>query len=103
MANLVLSIIAPPNNELIEPLLRGVIKPEGTELVPTRSIGAVTFWRQLKFQEFDVAAMSIASYVMAKMRGVSVDLVAIPVFPSRRFMQTQLSYHIDSGISRRKI
>ena len=98
MANLVLSIIVPPNNEIIEPLLNGVIKPEGAELIPTRSIGAVTFWRQLKFQEFDVAAMSIASYVMAKMRGVNIDLVAIPVFPSRRFMQTQLSYHVDSGI-----
>lgn len=98
MADFVLSIIAPPNNELIEPLLKGVIKPEGIELVPTRSIGAVTFWRQLKFQEFDIAAMSIASYVMAKMRGVNVDLVAIPVFPSRRFMLTQLSYHVDSGI-----
>jgi len=100
VADFVLSIIAPPNNELIEPLLKGVIKPEGIELVPTRSIGAVTFWRQLKFQEFDIAAMSIASYVMAKMRGVNVDLVAIPVFPSRRFMLTQLSYHVDSGISR---
>jgi 4,5-dihydroxyphthalate decarboxylase len=99
VANLVLSIIAPPNSDLIEPLLKGMIKPEGMELVPTRSIGAVTFWRQLKFQEFDVAAMSIASYVMAKLRGVKIDLVAIPVFPSRRFMQTQLSYHVDSGIS----
>lgn len=100
MANLVLSIIVPPNNELIEPLLKGVIEAEGVELVATRSIGAVTFWRQLKFQEFDVAAMSIASYVMAKMRGVNIDLVAIPIFPSRRFMQTQLSYHVDSGIRR---
>jgi 4,5-dihydroxyphthalate decarboxylase len=91
-------MIAPPNHELIEPLLKGIIAPEGIELVPTRSIGAVTFWRQLKFREFDVAAMSIASYVMAKMRGRNLDLVAIPVFPSRRFMQTQLSYHVDSGI-----
>ena len=99
MVPLTLSLIAPPNNELIEPLMNGSIAPEGLELIPTRSIGAVTFWRQLKFQEFDVAAMSIASYVMAKMRGVNVDLVAIPVFPSRRFMQTQLSYHVESGIS----
>jgi len=27
-----------------------------------------------------------------------MDFVAIPVFPSRRFMHTQLSYHVDSGI-----
>ncbi|MGH7844534.1 MAG: hypothetical protein ACREQW_05095 [Candidatus Binatia bacterium] len=100
MAPLTLSLIVPPNNELIEPLIDGTISPEGIELVATRSIGAVTFWRQLKFREFDVAAMSIASYVMAKMRGIDIDLVAIPVFPSRRFMQTQLSYHVDSGITR---
>lgn len=98
MAKLTLSFIAPPDNERVEPLMNGTIKPEGIELIATKSIGAVTFWRQLRFQEFDVAAMSIASYTMAKMRGVDIDMVAIPVFPSRRFMQTQLSYHVDSGI-----
>jgi 4,5-dihydroxyphthalate decarboxylase len=27
-----------------------------------------------------------------------MDMIAIPAFPARRFMHTQLSYHVDSGI-----
>ena len=99
MAKLTLSIIAPPRNDRIQPLLDGFVQPEGVELVPTRSLGAVTFWRQLKFQEYDIAAMSIASYVIAKERGIG-DMVGVPVFPNRRFMQTELSYHVDSGIKK---
>src|SRR5215510_1021058 len=97
MAKLTLSIIAPPRNDRIQPLLDGIIQPEGIELIPTRSLGAVTFWRQLKFQEYDIAAMSISSYFIAKERGVG-DMVGVPVFPNRRFMQTELCYHVDSGI-----
>jgi len=29
-----------------------------------------------------------------------MDMIAIPVFPSRRFMHCQLSYHVDSGIKK---
>lgn len=97
MAKLTLSIIAPPRNERIQPLLDGIVQPEGVELVPTRSLGAVTFWRQLKFQEFDIAAMSISSYLIAKERGIG-DMVGVPVFPNRRFMHTELACHVDSGI-----
>ena len=97
MPRLTLSIIAPPRNDRIQPLLDGVVQPEGIELVPTRSLGAVTFWRQLKYQEYDIAAMSISSFFIAKERGIG-DMVGVPVFPNRRFMQTELSYHVDSGI-----
>src|SRR5215813_3458835 len=97
MAKLTLSIIAPPRNDRIQPLLDGMVQPEGVELVPTRSLGAVTFWRQLKFQEYDIAAMSISSFFIAKERGIG-DMVGVPVFPNRRFMQTELSYHVNSGI-----
>ncbi len=101
MPKLTLSIIAPPRNDRIQPLLDGVVQPEGVELVPTRSLGAVTFWRQLKYQEYDIAAMSISSYFIAKERGIG-DMVGVPVFPNRRFMQTELSYHVDSGIKEAK-
>jgi len=74
----------------------GSLEPEGVELIPTYSDPSETFWRQLKFQEFEIAEMSLSSYLIAKSRGM--DMVAIPVFASRRFMHTQLSYHVDSGI-----
>lgn len=83
-------------NERVEPLFDGSVKAEGVELIATRSDPSETFWRQLSFQEFEIAEMSLSSYLIARSRGM--DMIAIPVFPSRRFMHTELSYHVDSGI-----
>jgi 4,5-dihydroxyphthalate decarboxylase len=84
-------------NERVEPLMNGTVKAEGIELIPTYSHPAETFWRQLKFGEFDVAEMSMSSYLIAKAQGA--DMIALPAFPSRRLFQTELSYHVDSGIA----
>ena len=85
-------------NERVEPLMNGAVKAEGIELIPTYSHPAETFWRQLKFGEFEVAEMSMSSFLIAKSQGS--DMVALPVFPSRRLFQTELSYHVDSGITK---
>lgn len=95
MAKIKLSFISGVN-ERIRPLMEGTIEPEGVEFIPTCSDPSETFWRQLKFQEFEISEMSLSSYLIAKSRGM--DMIAVPVFPSRRFMHSQLSYHIDSGI-----
>ncbi len=95
MAKLQLSFISGPN-ERVEPLINGTVPIEGVELVTTYSDPSETFWRQLKFQEFEISEMSLSSYLIAKSQGM--DMIAIPVFPSRRFMHCQLSYHVDSGI-----
>jgi len=85
-------------NERVEPLMNGTIKAEGIELIPTYSHPAETFWRQLKFGEFEVAEMSMSSFLIAKSQGA--DMIALPVFPSRRLFQTELSYHVDSSITK---
>ena len=85
-------------NERVEPLMNGTIQAEGIELIPTYSHPAETFWRQLKFGEFEVAEMSMSSFLIAKSHGA--DMIALPVFPSRRLFQTELSYHVDSGITK---
>jgi len=95
MPTLQLSFITAPN-ERVEPLISGAVAIEGVELITTYSDPSETFWRQLKFQEFEVSEMSLSSYLIAKSRGM--DMIALPVFPSRRFMHSQLSYHVDSGI-----
>ena len=97
MSKLTLSFIS-AYNERVEPLMSGAVQAEGIELIPTYSHPAETFWRQLKFGEFDVAEMSMSSYLIAKAQGA--EMVALPVFPSRRLFQTELSYHADSGIAR---
>jgi 4,5-dihydroxyphthalate decarboxylase len=97
MAKLKLGFIS-AFNERVEPLMNGTIQVEGIELIPTYSHPAETFWRQLKFGEFEVAEMSMSSFLIARSQGA--DMVALPVFPSRRLFQTELSYHADSGIGR---
>jgi 4,5-dihydroxyphthalate decarboxylase len=96
MAKLTLGFIS-AFNERVEPLMNGTVKAEGIELIPTYSHPAETFWRQLKFGEFEVAEMSMSSYLIAKAQGA--DMIALPAFPSRRLFQTELSYHVDSGIT----
>ena len=40
----------------------------------------------------------MSSYLIARERGL--DMIALPVFPSRRLFHTELSYHTDSGIKK---
>jgi 4,5-dihydroxyphthalate decarboxylase len=97
MAKLTLAFIS-AFNERVEPLMNGTVEAEGIELIPTYSHPAETFWRQLKFGEFEVAEMSMSSFLIARSQGA--DMVGLPVFPSRRLFQTELSYHADSGITK---
>jgi 4,5-dihydroxyphthalate decarboxylase len=97
MTELRLGFAAAPN-ERTAPLLDGSVRPEGIELIGTRSDPSETFWRQLRFQEFAVSEMSLSSYLIAKHKGV--DMIAIPVFPSRRFPYTQLYTHVAAGIEK---
>jgi 4,5-dihydroxyphthalate decarboxylase len=95
MSELTLSFVS-NYNERVEPLMNGTIKAGGIELIPTYSHPSETFWRQLRFQEFHVAEMSMSSYLIARSRGT--DMIALPVFPSRRFFHAEQSYHAESGI-----
>lgn len=95
MAKLILSFIS-NYNERVEPIMDGTVQIPDVEIIPTYSHPSETFWRQLKFHEFEVAEMSMSSYLIARSRGA--DMIAIPVFPSRRFFHAEQSYHVDSGI-----
>lgn len=85
-------------NERVDPLMKGSIRAEAIEIVPTYSHPSETFWRQLKFQEFEVGEMSMSSYLIARERGF--DMIALPVFPSRRLFHTEISYHTASGVTK---
>jgi 4,5-dihydroxyphthalate decarboxylase len=52
----------------------------------------------MRYQEFDVAEMSLSSYVLSIARGAPVT--AIPVFPSRAFRHHGIYVNADSGIGR---
>lgn len=84
-------------NERTRPIMDGTVSPEGITLHRVLSDPAETFWRMLKFGDFDISEMSISSLLMAKERGA--DLVAIPAFPARRFMHLEMSCRNDVGIN----
>lgn len=95
MAKVQISFVTNRHDPIL-PLLDGEVEIEGAELVPTISDPSETFWRQLKFQEFELCEMSLSSYLIARDHGS--DMAYLPVFPSRMLFWTGQSYHVDSGI-----
>jgi 4,5-dihydroxyphthalate decarboxylase len=86
-------------NERTEPLLDGSVSPEAIRLVATGVHPSEMFWRQLKFAEFDVSEMSIASLMIATAREPT-PWVAIPVFTSRNFFHTRVLVRTAAGIEK---
>lgn len=73
----------------VQALIDGSVQPAGVDLnYMVVSIEDV-FWRMLRYREFDACELSCSSYLMAKSRG-ELDLVAIPVFPSRMFRHSSI-------------
>lgn len=75
----------------------GRVSPEGIDLnfLPLRV--EETFYRQLRFQEFDVAELSLSSYLLT-LNEPDPPFVAIPVFPSRCFRHQSIYVNAGSGI-----
>jgi 4,5-dihydroxyphthalate decarboxylase len=75
----------------------GSVTPAGIDLTYIVSPPSETFWRMLKFDEFDVAEMSLSSFLIV--REQRRPWTAIPVFPFRAFFHTYVFVRADSGIS----
>lgn len=56
-----------------------------------------TFFRMLRFREFDAAEMSLSSYSVSLLRA-DAAFIAIPVFPSRFFRHSCIFVSTKSGI-----
>ena len=74
------------------------VEPEGIDLnyIAIESVRDI-FDRMGARQEFDVAEMSSSEYISHVCAGSS-PFVAIPVFPSRVFRHSFMTYNLDSGI-----
>jgi 4,5-dihydroxyphthalate decarboxylase len=77
-------------------LATGEIRPEGVDLTYLSLPVEETFFRMMRNQEFDVAEMSLSSYVLSLSRGAPAT--AIPVFPSRAFRHNGIYVNAASGI-----
>lgn len=78
-------------------LQEGKVQVEGVELTYLPLHVEETFWRMLRYGEFDIAECSMSSYLMSRDRGYP-KLVAIPVFPSRFFRHSFIFVNTESGI-----
>lgn len=81
------------------PLRDGSVRAEGIELnyvtLPVEEI----FWRMCRYEEFDVAELSMGAFLVAAAQGRR-PFVAIPVFPSRTFRHRCIFLNTASGIAR---
>jgi 4,5-dihydroxyphthalate decarboxylase len=98
VAHLALSL-ALTQNARTRPIFDGRVSARDLDLYLTPLPASEMFWRQLKFGEFDVSEMSVASLTIATSQGPT-DWVAFPIFTTRVFFHTDLIVRVDSGIER---
>lgn len=78
-------------------LIDGTVVPEGIELVYLNQPVEETFFRMMRYREFDCSEMSLSSYV-ASLQAQNPPFVAIPAFPSRFFRHSCIFVSAKSGI-----
>jgi 4,5-dihydroxyphthalate decarboxylase len=79
-------------------LADGRVVPEGIDLVYLNQPVEETFFRMLRFREFDCAEMSLSSYT-ASLNQPNPPFIAIPAFPSRYFRHSCIFVSAKSGIA----
>lgn len=78
-------------------LADGRVRPDGIELTCLELPVEETFFRMLRHHEFEVAEMSLSSYVLSCF-APDPPFIAIPVFPSRYFRHSCIYLHAAAGI-----
>src|SRR3954462_6263170 len=78
-------------------LFTGRARADGIDFIAHNLTTSELFWRQLRFQEFDVSEMSISSFLMIMAAG-DRNWIGLPIFPQRRFFHTMAYARKDSGI-----
>lgn len=78
-------------------LINGTVVPDGIDLNYLSLVVEETFFRMLRYREFDAAELSMSSYVVSLTRE-NPPFIAIPVFPSRFFRHSCIFVSAKSGI-----
>src|ERR1700733_5565611 len=85
------------NYDRTRALLEDRIPVDGIDLTYINLPVEETFFRMIRHREFDVAEMSLSSYLLSRFTD-SKPFVAIPVFPSRSFRHSGIFINRDSGM-----
>jgi 4,5-dihydroxyphthalate decarboxylase len=78
-------------------LADGRVKPDGIDLVFLMQPVEETFFRMLRYREFDCSEMSLSSYT-ASLNSDDPPFIAIPAFPSRFFRHSCIFVSTKSAI-----
>jgi len=85
------------------PLFDGTVTADGLDLNVLEvgqshplKYGGKRHERMLQKGEFDIAELSLSSYLISQNRGMAIK--AIPVFPRRLFSLSQMWVNVDAGI-----
>src|SRR3954462_7409261 len=79
-------------------LADGRVRPDGIDLEYLNQPVEETFFRMMRFAEFDASEMSLSSYV-ASLGQAEPPFIAIPAFPSRYFRHSCIFVSAKSGIT----
>jgi len=82
-----------------QPLINGTVVPDGIDLNYLSLVVEETFFRMVRYREFDAAELSLSSFVVSLMQD-EPPFIAIPVFPSRFFRHSCIFVSKRSGIER---
>ncbi len=74
----------------------GRVQVDGVDLNYQQLEVEETFFRMLRYREFDACEMSLSSYCLSKFKGD--PFIAIPVWPSRFFRHSCIYVNTNSGI-----
>src|SRR5215472_10135259 len=85
------------NYDRTRALADGRVRPDGIELNYLDLPVEETFFRMLRHREFDIAEMSLSSYVVSLFHKPQ-PFIAIPVFPSRFFRHSSIYVNAAAGI-----
>ena len=85
------------NYDRTRALADGRVRVDGVDLNYLSLPVEETFFRMLRYREFDAAEMSLSSYVMSLFSD-DPPFIAIPVFPSRSFRHSCIFVNQHSGI-----
>ena len=80
-------------------LADGRVRPDGIDLVYLSQPVEETFFRMMRYREYDCSEMSLSSYV-ASLNRDDPPFIAIPAFPSRFFRHSCIFVSAKSGIKR---
>jgi 4,5-dihydroxyphthalate decarboxylase len=89
------------NYDRTRALADGSVQPEGIDLNYLDLPVEETFFRMLRYREFEVAELSLSSYTVS-IFGEQRPFIAIPVFPSRFFRHSCIYVNADADIRRPK-